>query len=58
MADDLMACSSADRKTSFTSLENPKVRERLMCKGRAAPRSLVRNEWILPSLVASEAVDD
>lgn len=40
------AFSNEVKKVSFTSLENPIVRERLTCNGRGTPRSLVKNVWM------------
>jgi len=45
--DNLTACSIAITKSPFCSVVKPMGLERLMCNGKAAPRSLVRNVWII-----------
>lgn len=47
--DDLIDCWSESTNASFCSVANPIGRERLMWRGRGAPRPLVKKEWILPS---------
>lgn len=44
--DDLTASSNEVTNASFFSVGKPIGRERLMCKGKGAPRSLVRKELI------------
>lgn len=39
------ASTSCARKPAFSAVASTNGRDRLMCSGSGAPRSLVRNEW-------------
>lgn len=47
----MIACTIDVTNSSFCSVTKPIGRDRLMWRGRGAPRSLVKKEWIFVALL-------